>query len=159
MISMESKCWYCGTVKFKRLEASTRVFGPIKRLQEHLVHTKRCDFPASNRPRYQTWRTIAIHSLHLVVLYIGTSADARQHEAACIKALQPTTQTEIGQAQTSIDAKPRLWKHKRRTLTRRQELAVNVEARIKSDPRKDQTHQVTGMTFIELCVQIYRSRQ
>ena len=158
MVTMQSRCWYCGAVKFLRLEASQPVFGPIKRLQEHLVHTRRNDLPASDRPRYKVWRNIAVHSLHLVILFVSNTRDAFHHEAACIRALQPTTQTEIGQAQTAIDSKPRLWQHKRPVPSRRRECAVNVELRLRTDPRKDPTQQIIGMTFIELCAFLLNSR-
>ena len=136
---MQSKIWYCGAFKLQRLENQKAVFGPIKRLQEHLVLTRRTDLLAGDRPRYKMWRNSAIHSLHLIVLYFNTTRLAFQHEAACIRSLQPPTQTEVGQAQTSIERKPRLWKHKRSLPSRHRECSLNVEKLLSSDPRHDPT--------------------
>ena len=89
---------------------------------------------------------------------IDTCPNAFKHEAACIAHLQPPTQTEIGSSQVAIDAKPRLWKHKRPLPTLKGELACNVHNRVAADPRKDVDAQTLGMNFCQLCSYIWNNR-
>ena len=126
--------WYVGKANLVRREGQHAWCGFVVRFREHVTLTIRRSLHQSHRQRYKMWAQHPIHAMLFVPVLFGDKSSMLHYEIACIRLLQPPTQTPKHTANASNQKRHRPFPRFRQKPDLQDELRLNALHCLQSSP-------------------------